>query len=135
MPDIGGHFHDKEMRGPIAGKVVTFVGDGACNVPRSWIFAAAKSDLNCVSPRRRNSSRLRNLERAGGKIICTDDLKRRRGGADLLYTDVWVSMGKESESAERLKIRRATRSTKDVQTRQTERAGDALPARVSRQRN
>ncbi|MEI9963226.1 MAG: hypothetical protein WDM76_19565 [Limisphaerales bacterium] len=43
------------------------------------------------------------MERAGGKIICTDDLKAAAKGADLLYTDVWVSMGKESESAERLK--------------------------------
>src|SRR5512133_753161 len=35
-------FTFQEKRGPIAGKVVTFVGDGACNVVNSWIFAAAK---------------------------------------------------------------------------------------------
>jgi len=39
-----------------------------------------------------------------GKVVCTDDLKAAASGADLLYTDVWVSMGKESESAERLKV-------------------------------
>src|SRR5436190_14925336 len=35
-------FSFQEKRGPIAGKVVTFIGDGACNMPASWIFAAAK---------------------------------------------------------------------------------------------
>ena len=35
-------FTFQEKRGSIAGKVVTFVGDGACNVVNSWIFAAAK---------------------------------------------------------------------------------------------
>src|ERR1700690_1754559 len=35
----------REARGPIAGKVVTFVGDGACNVPRSWMFAAGTTGL------------------------------------------------------------------------------------------
>ena len=41
------------------------------------------------------------MRRAGGKIICTEDIRGAAHGADLLYTDVWVSMGKESESAER----------------------------------
>jgi ornithine carbamoyltransferase len=98
-------FTFKEKRGPIAGKVVTFVGDGACNVPVSWIFAAAKLnfELRIAAPKQFQPS-AEILERAGGKIVCTEDLKAAAKGADLLYTDVWVSMGKESESAERLKI-------------------------------
>src|SRR5438093_9764294 len=35
-------FTFQERRGPIQGKVVTFIGDGACNMPMSWIFAAIK---------------------------------------------------------------------------------------------
>src|SRR5216110_1908404 len=35
-------FTFQERRGPLQGKVVTFVGDGACNVPASWMFAAVK---------------------------------------------------------------------------------------------
>jgi len=98
-------FTFKELRGPISGKVVTFIGDGACNVPASWIFAAAKLgfELRIAAPKKFQPS-AEILERAGGKIICTEDLKTAAKGADLLYTDVWVSMGKESESAERLKI-------------------------------
>jgi ornithine carbamoyltransferase len=98
-------FTFKEKRGPISGKVVTFIGDGACNVPVSWIFAAAKLnfELRIAAPKKFQPDAAI-LKRAGGKIICTEDLKSAAKGADLLYTDVWVSMGKESESAERLKI-------------------------------
>ena len=38
-------FTFQELRGPIRGKVVTFVGDGACNVPLSWVHAAAALDF------------------------------------------------------------------------------------------
>lgn len=96
-------FTFEELRGPIQGKVVTFVGDGACNVPASWIWAAARLDfeLRIAAPKRyQPDSGL--LNRAGGKVICTEDLKAAATGADLLYTDVFVSMGKEAESAERL---------------------------------
>jgi ornithine carbamoyltransferase len=98
-------FTFEEMRGPIAGKVVTFVGDGACNVPVSWVFAAAKLgfELRIAAPKAFQPA-AEILKRAGGKIICTDDLRAAATGADLLYTDVWVSMGKEAEAAERIKV-------------------------------
>jgi ornithine carbamoyltransferase len=98
-------FTFEETHGPIAGKVVTFVGDGACNVPVSWIFAAAKLgfELRIAAPKAFQPS-AEILKRAGGKIIITDDLNAGARGADLLYTDVWVSMGKESEAAERIKV-------------------------------
>jgi ornithine carbamoyltransferase len=98
-------FTFKEKRGPIAGKVVTFIGDGACNVAASWIFAAAKLgfELRITAPKKFQPA-AGTLKRAGGKTVCTEDLKAAVSGADLLYTDVWVSMGKEAESAERLKL-------------------------------
>ena len=96
-------FTFEELRGPIQGRVVTFVGDGACNVPASWVWAATKLDfeLRIAAPRKYQPS-AELLRRAGGKVICTEDLPAAAEGADLLYTDVWVSMGKEAESAERL---------------------------------
>src|SRR6266699_909066 len=97
-------FTFKEKHGPIVGKVVTFIGDGACNVPRSWIWAAAKMgfELRIAAPKKfQPPAEL--LKRAGGKIICTEDIQKAAKGADLLYTDVWVSMGKEAESAARTK--------------------------------
>lgn len=94
-----------ETRKTLKGLVVTFVGDGACNVPVSWIFAAAKLgfELRIAAPKKFQPSAAI-LKRAGGKIICTTDLKAAATGADVLYTDVWVSMGKEAESAARLKV-------------------------------
>jgi ornithine carbamoyltransferase len=93
-----------EKRGSIRGKVVTFVGDGACNVCTSWVFAAAKLGFElriAAPPAFRPSPAL--LARAGGRVVCADDLRAAAAGADLLYTDVWVSMGKEAESADRIR--------------------------------
>jgi len=98
-------FTFEEMRGPIAGKVVTFIGDGACNMPVSWIFAAAKLgfELRIAAPKAFQPAP-EILKRAGGKIVVTEDLNAAASGADMLYTDVWVSMGKEAEAAERIKV-------------------------------
>jgi len=97
-------FTFQEKRGPIAGKVVTFVGDGACNVARSWIFAAGRLgfELRIAAPKAYQPPP-ELLARSGGKILCIEDVQTAAAGADLLYTDVWISMGKEAESAERLK--------------------------------
>jgi ornithine carbamoyltransferase len=126
-------FTFQERRGPIQGKVVAFIGDGACNVPTSWMFAAVKLgfELRIAAPAKYQPSiqleRLRiaagcsrrpgggptepeenrwvtcNFKDAG-RIVCTEDLKMAAAGADLLYTDVWVSMGKEAEAAERIRL-------------------------------
>lgn len=97
-------FTIQEKRGPIQGKVVTFIGDGASNVATSWIWAAAKLgfELRIAAPRAYQPT-TELLRRAGGTIICTEDLCASAVGADVLYTDVWVSMGKEAESEQRLK--------------------------------
>ena len=94
----------QERLGAIKGKVITFIGDGACNVPASWIFAAAKLDfqLRIAAPKKFQPAAAL-LQRAGGKVCCTEDLRAAAKGADVLYTDVWVSMGKEAEAAARLK--------------------------------
>jgi ornithine carbamoyltransferase len=92
-----------EKRGSMEGRVVTFIGDGACNVVNSWIFAASKLsfELRIAAPKAfQPAPEL--LKRAGGKVICTEDIRAAAAGADLLYTDVWISMGKEAESGERI---------------------------------
>jgi ornithine carbamoyltransferase len=96
-------FTFQEKRGSIQGRVVTFIGDGACNVVNSWIFAAAKLgfELRIAAPKPFQPDPAL-LKRARGNIVCTEDLKAAASGADLLYTDVWISMGKEAESGERI---------------------------------
>ncbi len=95
----------QEKRGSIEGKTVAFIGDGACNVANSWIWAASKFnfELRIAAPEKfQPSPEL--LKCAGGKISVTHDIQAAAQGADLLYTDVWISMGKEAEAKERVAI-------------------------------
>ena len=96
-------FTIQEKLGTYEGKTITFIGDGACNVPRSWIWAASKLNfkLRIAAPKPfQPAPEL--IARAGGNIVVTDDLSAAADGADVLYTDVWVSMGMEKETEYRL---------------------------------
>ncbi|MEY2487468.1 MAG: ornithine carbamoyltransferase [Verrucomicrobiota bacterium] len=99
---LGDIFTIEEKRDKIAGKVVTFVGDGISNTAHSWLFAAGKLDfeLRIASPKR-YQPKAKLLKRAGGNVICTEDVQEAARGADVLYTDIWVSMGQEAEEARR----------------------------------
>ena len=99
---LGDIFTIEEKRESIAGKIVTFVGDGACNTARSWLFAAGRLgfELRIASPKRYQPDH-ETLMRAGGNVVCTDDLESAAREADVLYTDIWVSMGMEAEEARR----------------------------------
>ena len=96
-------FTFQELRGPIDGKIVTYIGDGACNVPLSWIWAADKLgfELRIAAPKvYQPDADL--IARAGGNIVITEDPHAAAEGADILYTDVWVSMGMEAEAEQRI---------------------------------
>jgi ornithine carbamoyltransferase len=96
-------FTIRETRGSLDGLRVAFIGDGDCNVSRSWIWAAARLgfELLIAAPKKYQPCP-QLLARAGGSIRVTDDLREAAKGSDVLYTDVWVSMGKEEEAAYRL---------------------------------
>jgi ornithine carbamoyltransferase len=92
-----------EKRGSLDGLTVTFIGDGDCNMARSWIWAAARLGfaLRIAAPSKfQPPAEL--VQRAGGDIAVTTDVLAACAGADVLYTDVWISMGKEDEAAFRL---------------------------------
>ena len=90
----------EETLGPIAGKTVAFIGDAACNVARSWVHAAEilKFHLVLAAPAGYEST-ITNKH-----VTQLRDPREAAKGADVLYTDVWVSMGMEAEKAERAKI-------------------------------
>jgi ornithine carbamoyltransferase len=97
-------FTFQEKRGSIQDKVVTFIGDGAGNIATSLMFAASKAgfELRIAAPKVfQPAADL--VKRAGGKIVLTEDVRAAAADADLLYTDVWVSMGREKESADRIR--------------------------------
>ena len=93
-----------EKRGSLEGMTVTFVGDGSCNVCRSWIYAAGKLgfELRIASPGN-YSPDPECLRAAGAKLVCTEVLQEAMKDADVVYTDVWVSMGQEEESERRIR--------------------------------
>jgi ornithine carbamoyltransferase len=94
-----------EKRGSLDELTVCFVGDGDNNVARSWIWAAERLgfELRIVAPEnyRPEASLLQKL--TNPKIIITEDITAGADRADVLYTDVWVSMGLEDQSARRLR--------------------------------
>ncbi len=93
-------FTIEEKIGSIRGKRIAFIGDAACNVPRSWAEAARIFDFQfvCGAPHEFRPVTI------GGNVSWTEDPLEAATGADVLYSDVWVSMGKESEAAAREKI-------------------------------
>lgn len=92
-----------ETRGSLDGLRVAFIGDGDCNVARSWIWAAARCGFELViAAPSKFQPPADLLQRAGGKVELTTDCVAAASGAHVLYTDVWVSMGKEDEAAYRL---------------------------------
>jgi ornithine carbamoyltransferase len=99
---LGDIFTIIEKRERIDNRVVAFVGDGISNTARSWLFAAGKLDFELrVAAPKKYQPKKKLLERAGGRVVCTDDVSAAARDADVLYTDIWVSMGKEAEEARR----------------------------------
>ena len=99
----------QERLGAWQGKRVVFLGDGDCNVARSWIWAAVRGGFHMVigAPKafQPAASFLATLPDQSNLTI-TDDPIAAVAGADAIYTDVWVSMGKEEEAKERIEILR-----------------------------
>jgi ornithine carbamoyltransferase len=83
---------------------VCFVGDGDCNVARSWAWAAEHLgfELRIAAPANYGLSEAVRAKLKSQKIILTESPEEAAAKADVLYTDVWVSMGKEMEIQDRL---------------------------------
>jgi ornithine carbamoyltransferase len=92
-----------EHRGPIAGKTVAWVGD-ANNMAYTWIQAAGLLGFRIrVSTPPGYRIQLDRVSPHDARCLETfDDPMKACEGADLVTTDVWTSMGFESESGDRL---------------------------------
>ncbi len=86
----------EEHRGPIAGKVMTWCGDGN-NMAVSWVHAAAKLGfelrLACPDQLAPPAHVLEWARELGAKVSLTDDVEVAVAGADGVIADTWVSMG------------------------------------------
>ena len=97
-----------EIKGGVKDIRIAWVGDGN-NVAHSWINAAAVLDLNLVlacpdiySPCKEVMEKA--LEMGVGKISVTSNPVEAVKDADVIYTDVWASMGQESEQVKRERV-------------------------------
>ena len=101
----------REHRGALAGQQLTYLGDGN-NVAHSLLLAGAKSGMRVVSatppgfePIPQVVHRAQEIAaETGGAVELTNDPLEAATGADVLYTDVWASMGQETEEIERALI-------------------------------
>jgi ornithine carbamoyltransferase len=95
----------RERFGRLDGLKVVYLGDGN-NVCASLMVACAKLGMNFVaatpSGYRPDDEVVRIARDAGGTVELTDDPRAAVEGADVLYTDVWTSMGQEDERQQRL---------------------------------
>lgn len=93
----------EERLGKVDGRKICYVGDGDSNVAHSWIWASERLGFELViaapAKHQPNTNLLGLLK--NGTVTCDEDLLNAAKNADALYTDVWVSMGQESEGAER----------------------------------
>jgi ornithine carbamoyltransferase len=98
----------EEQCGPIKGKKICFVGDGRNNVARSLMVICSKLGVNCtiigpsaLHPDKASFDTCAHFtSESGARITITEDLSQVEG-ADALYTDVWTSMGEESQKEAR----------------------------------
>lgn len=96
-----------DLLASLAGRKVAFLGDTGFNMANSWILGSALFGLKVSLGGPAGSEpgpEIRALAaQAGGSFHFTSDPYEAVAGADLVYTDVWTSMGQESEAAERQK--------------------------------
>lgn len=98
----------KEMKGKLEGLKVAFVGDGN-NMVHSLMMGAAKLGMHfaVATPEGYEPDQeiiglsKENAKQTGGSVLVTQDPKEAVADADIVYTDVWASMGQEEEQAKR----------------------------------
>lgn len=98
--------------GSLKGRKIAFLGDTACNMANSWILGANLFGMKIALAGPKEFAPAKELDAALEKEgfdprsayqFTTDPLEAVRG-ADVVYTDVWVSMGKEEETKARIKV-------------------------------
>lgn len=112
--------HSRDPFAALAGKKLAFLGDTACNMANSWLLAGALFDMKIAlagpagyAP----GQPIKDLLEAEGlasDYAFTTDPAEAVEDADVVYTDVWVSMGDEDEEASRLAEMRPYSVTTDL---------------------
>ena len=110
-----------EKKGDLRGRKLVYIGDGN-NVANSLALGAAMVGMNfviaCPEGYEPDENLWKEAKRIAGEkgvdVEIVRDLKEAARGADVVYTDVWVSMGDEEERERRLKVFRPYQVTPEV---------------------
>lgn len=102
----------REHLGRLEGVKFVYIGDGRNNMSNAIMIGCSKVGLDyvVVSPKELypNEELVKQCrefaQESGGSVTITDDIGAGVAGADVIYTDVWCSMGEEDKSAERIKL-------------------------------
>jgi len=93
-----------EKKRKLEGLKIVFVGDGN-NVANSWVEAASRLPFSlvvaCPKGYEPDATLVAEAKNVGARVEVTDDVEGATRGADVLYTDVWTSMGQEAEAQAR----------------------------------
>jgi len=105
---MGDMFSVIEKKGKIEGLNISYLGDGN-NVCNSWLNAAARFSFNLkigtAKGTEPDQNILENAKKMGlSKIVVTYDPKEAIKDADVIYTDVWASMGQKDLAEQRAKL-------------------------------
>ena len=114
-------FTISEAKGRLRGLTLAFIGDGD-NVCNSLLLGASLMGMNvvaaCPSGYAPNPDVLRRAEesakRSGSTVRVVEDPKEAAVDSDVLYTDVWVSMGEEKEASRRLRAFRGFQINSEI---------------------
>ena len=112
----------QEEFGRLRGLRMAYVGDGRNNMARSLVIGSIKMgiDLRVVAPKalQPDLDSLRKVYQPApgetGRVRVTADLAEGLADCDLVYGDVWISMGEEDLVEERVKLLRDYKVTRDV---------------------
>ena len=106
----------REHKGVIKGNELCYIGDGN-NMTNSLIVGGIKMGMPVAVACPKGyepDAEIMKWAAENGDFLCTDDVFEAAKGADVLYTDVWASMGQESEAEERKKIFKGYQINADV---------------------
>ncbi len=103
---MGDIFTIMEHKNRLDNLSIAFVGDGGNNIANSWVNMASRISIDLrigTIPQRQPNEEILSAAREAGlsKITITDDPVEAVRDADVVYTDVWASMGEKEKLAER----------------------------------
>lgn len=100
---------EEHVAKPLNKVKVVYVGDTRNNMSYAWMYGAAKMGMHYVAlgpkdlwPDENSLTEIREVAAQSGAIIEVSDQLASVKGADVIYTDVWVSMGEEDQMEKRV---------------------------------